>query len=224
MNNIQTSIMQSIIAYRYNNNITDCFSVGVMVSGGVDSSVLLHAIHSIHEVVNVKPIMLYVDFTDFASHKNTNDLIYDYAKKYKLELIKIPSNIENMTIGIKECARIEMKSLAFLCDANLIFTGHHHDDQIETILFRLFRGSGQNGLIGMQEFSDYIFNHDKKTFCKPFVPFSKDMLIEYANENNVAYVNDETNENNEIHDKDIPNIHTCFIHIIIFELMIQVWW
>ena len=56
---------------------------------------------------------------------------------------------------------------------DLIITGHHADDQIETLLFRIFRGTGINGLIGIKEYS----TNKNLNILRPFIHTRKRSLI-----------------------------------------------
>ena len=70
--------------------------------------------------------------------------------------------------------------------AAVILTAHHADDNAETILFHLLRGTGLPGLTGIPAFRDGI--------ARPFLRVSREELEAYANEHNIPHVEDETNE------------------------------
>jgi tRNA(Ile)-lysidine synthase len=73
-----------------------------------------------------------------------------------------------------------------------LYLGHHLDDQAETFLFRLAKGSGLDGLGAMhrrQEFNSCLTLH------RPFLSISKKELIKYCKEHAIPYFNDPTNEN-----------------------------
>ena len=59
---------------------------------------------------------------------------------------------------------------------DLIITAHHLDDQIETLLFRIFRGSGINGLQGMKKYSEI----NELNIFRPFLDTKKEELLFYA--------------------------------------------
>ena len=68
---------------------------------------------------------------------------------------------------------------------SLIALGHHLDDQAETILFRLFRGSGITGLCGMRPLSGDLL--------RPLLCFTKSEILAFLEENHIEYRTDETN-------------------------------
>lgn len=65
--------------------------------------------------------------------------------------------------------------------------GHHRDDQAETLLMRLLRGSGPEGLRGMLPLRD-------GTFIRPMLDVSREEIISFLAERGLAYVNDSSNE------------------------------
>ncbi|MFR6641649.1 MAG: tRNA lysidine(34) synthetase [Christensenellales bacterium] len=64
-------------------------------------------------------------------------------------------------------------------------TAHHADDNVETVLMHLFRGSGIGGLIGMTEYSDRI--------VRPLIHATRAQIEAFVRENDVSFVTDETN-------------------------------
>ena len=73
------------------------------------------------------------------------------------------------------------------CDA--VALGHHADDQVETILFRLLRGAGTHGLAGMPV--------RRGPYIRPLLPFWKSEIQAYARSHDIEYVEDASNR--ELH-------------------------
>ncbi len=78
--------------------------------------------------------------------------------------------------------------------AQALFLGHHQDDQAETFLIRLSKGSGLDGLAGMKEVQ-YLQDHIH--LVRPLLSVSKDDLITICNDNKIPFVKDPTNENED---------------------------
>lgn len=96
---------------------------------------------------------------------------------------------------ILEGARADRyRLLAEYCRArgiDRLFVAHHGDDQAETFLFRLAKGSGLDGLGCMKDQTDY---EGDLTVVRPLLPFSKADLLSYCRENGISYVEDPSND------------------------------
>ena len=73
--------------------------------------------------------------------------------------------------------------------ADAIMTAHHADDQAETVLFRLLRGSGVAGLRGM----DLVTARDGMTIARPLIGLKKHDLIDFAKARGAPFVDDPSN-------------------------------
>jgi tRNA(Ile)-lysidine synthase len=69
-------------------------------------------------------------------------------------------------------------------------TAHHRDDQAETFLFRLAKGSGLDGLAGIRPVSDY---NAALTLVRPLLDMGKDQLVAYCEQAAIPFVRDPTN-------------------------------
>lgn len=74
--------------------------------------------------------------------------------------------------------------------ADVVMTAHHADDQVETILFRLLRGSGPAGLAGMAASA----TRDGVEIARPFLLFPRARLLAYAQARGLAFVRDPSND------------------------------
>lgn len=73
-----------------------------------------------------------------------------------------------------------------------LFTAHHLDDQAETFLFRLAKGSGPDGLAGMRPVYEYDAN---LTIVRPLLGISKARLIATCRRHKIPFFKDPTNDN-----------------------------
>jgi tRNA(Ile)-lysidine synthase len=71
------------------------------------------------------------------------------------------------------------------CSNPVIVTAHHADDNIETFMINLNRGSGLKGLTGMSILSENLF--------RPLLPFNRKDIMLYSEQNNLKYRDDESN-------------------------------
>ena len=70
-----------------------------------------------------------------------------------------------------------------------LLTGHHADDNTETVLMNFFRGTGLHGLTGIPVTHGYI--------KRPLLSFSKEDLLQFANENKLEFVEDSSNQSSK---------------------------
>jgi len=92
-----------------------------------------------------------------------------------------------------------------------IFLGHHADDQVETMLLNLFRGTGLAGLAGMKPEARV----GRLEVLRPFLGLSRESIREYAVQNRVAFAEDASNASrdytrNRIRHDLMPHIKRIF--------------
>ena len=80
---------------------------------------------------------------------------------------------------------------------NYIVTAHHLDDNVETMLLNLTRGTGINGIVGMKSVSNFIF--------RPLLKILKQEIREFADKNKVEFREDQSNESNDYKRNKIRN-------------------
>lgn len=79
----------------------------------------------------------------------------------------------------------------FICsDKHLLLTAHHGDDQLESLLLALKRGSGAAGLSGIAPRRSFAAG----VLCRPLLPFSRSGLAAYAAQQQLSWVNDDSND------------------------------
>ncbi len=128
----------------------------IAVSGGPDS-LALTALSKIY--TNEKKNKVFFVLVDHGIRLNSSKeakAVKSLLKKKKINLVVL-NNKEKINKNIQRHAReVRYKLLLNFCNKNkikFILTGHHRDDQIETFLIRLSRGSGVQGLSSMQKIS-----------------------------------------------------------------------
>lgn len=163
----------------------------VAVSGGVDSMVLLHLIHHLsipHSAVHCN-FQLRGEASDL-----DEQLVVNQCKIYKLKChTKKFSTLEYATqhhLPIQVAARnLRYQWFEELLDttsANHLLTAHHLDDQLETVLWHLARGTGLKGLLGIPE--------QRGAFLRPLLRYTKEEIITYAIKNKIAFREDDSNQ------------------------------
>lgn len=165
------------------------------VSGGLDSTALFSILYKLRYKLGI---------TISVAHLN-HHLRKESGRDQKFvallcQTLNIPCLIEewkrkegSLTSNIEEKSR--QKRIAFLIKsarnikAQKIALAHHQDDLAETVLMRLLRGSGLQGLRGMLPFKK-LHGHP---FIRPLLCVTRKELEEYVKNNNLTFVVDKTN-------------------------------
>lgn len=162
----------------------------IAVSGGVDSMVLCDLLLKLKYPFSIA-------HCNFQLRGNESDGDEQFIKQYCItNNIQFFSRSFNTiaysaehSVSIQMAAR-ELRYSYFneLLQTNsfdVLLTAHHLNDSIETFFINLTRGTGINGIKGIEEKRDHI--------VRPLLSFSKDEILNYAKENNIQYRNDSSN-------------------------------
>ncbi len=175
------------------NKVKDSFLVAV--SGGPDSMALSFLSQ---QLVNKKKRRIYFVLVDHGIRKNSDKeatKIRKLLKKIGINL-KVILNKKKINSNIQKNARdLRYNLLIKFCKKNKIksiLTAHHKDDQIETFLIRLSRGSGVEGLSSMSQSTK--LKHGIK-LVRPFLEFKKDELKYISKKAFKETIKDPSNEN-----------------------------
>ncbi|WP_339004042.1 tRNA lysidine(34) synthetase TilS [Fusobacterium polymorphum] len=167
-------------------------------SGGPDSVFLVEMLKKLQYFFNFKIYLVHINHLlrgeDADSDENFS---FEYAKKNNLEIFikRIPVKEIAKEVGktVEEVGREErykfFSEIYRKVSANKIATAHNKDDQIETFLFRLIRGTSLQGLEGIK-----IKNNN---IIRPISEIYKKDILEYLNKNEIQYKIDKTNFENE---------------------------
>ena len=167
-------------------------------SGGPDSVFLVEMLKKLKNFINFKIYLVHINHLlrgeDADSDENFS---FEYAKKNNLEIfikrISIKEIAKEMGKTLEEVGREErykfFSEIYETVGANKIATAHNKDDQIETFLFRLIRGTSLQGLEGIK-----IKNNN---IIRPISEIYKKDILEYLNKNEIQYKIDKTNFENE---------------------------
>lgn len=174
--------------------------LAVAYSGGLDSSVLLDLAKVFCQR---KKIPLFAFHVHHGLSPNADDWLLHCSKQCEsmgATFVGAKVVLENVhKDGIEASARdARYKSLGILCSQYklpLILTAHHQDDQAETVLLQLLRGSGVAGLSGMDQFNraPRLLCNDSLLIARPLLAITRQRMVEYTNDNVIAYVEDESN-------------------------------
>ncbi len=166
----------------------------VGVSGGMDSVALLHILCALRAAGSVKELFAaHVNHGIRAAAENDAAFVRALCASWNVTLYETRADVPKLRAEsgqtLEEAARDAR--YAFLREAkqksgaDWIVTAHHMDDQAETVLMHLLRGTGLAGLCGMKAVSGDI--------VRPLLGVSRGELAAYAEENALSYRTDETN-------------------------------
>ncbi len=170
----------------------------VGVSGGADSIALLHQLCS-----QVRPDLLQVVHLDHgirpdaaADAQFVADIAGRFGAPFFLRRRDVPAFAAREGLSLEEAARIAryqfLGEVAQEVGAPIVAAGHHLDDQVETVLLNLLRGSGLRGLRGMQPVSPFP-GPSRLTLIRPLLSQTRAEVEAYCAEQGLRYVIDETN-------------------------------
>ncbi len=179
-------------------------NVIVALSGGADSMSLLSVLLSLRDELQITVSAAHVNHSLRSEESDSDEMfVRDVCKKLDIELhaLKIDVNAEAKRTGegTEECGRrIRYKFFNSIDSRSKIATAHTLSDNLETVLFNLTRGSGLNGLCGIPPVRGRII--------RPIIGRTRTEIENYCVENNISFVTDKTNLENNYNRNRIRNL------------------
>ena len=155
------TLEQRLLARFRNAGISSDSPLVVAFSGGPDSLALAAALTHVRAVTGLPVVLVHVDHRLRESSAEAALAAAELAGQIGIDLVvrRVPTSPldAHPHCGVEEAARREryriLKEEALRLSSRTIATGHHRDDQAETVLLHLLRGSGLRGATGMRELS-----------------------------------------------------------------------
>lgn len=166
--------------------------IWVGYSGGIDSTALLHALHSLPQY-RTRLTALHIHHGLSPNATLWQEHCTQQCKQLSIPFIHRSVIIERSQNNLEETARRARYQVfeEMIQPGECLVLGHHQADQAETILLRLFRGAGIEGLSGMAQETTYRGIQ----IIRPFLSLPKEDIIEYALTHALHWIEDESNEN-----------------------------
>lgn len=164
----------------------------VAVSGGPDSMALLHLLLAYREEANINIICAHVNHKVRKESDSEEEFVRNYCKQNDIvfEVCTLTTyNRKNFENDAHHQRYAFFEKLIEKYHATYLLTAHHGDDLIESILFKLIRGSSLKGYKGF----DIIQNRDNYAILRPLVHETKETILSYNKENKIEYVTDLSN-------------------------------
>ncbi|MDO5437398.1 MAG: tRNA lysidine(34) synthetase TilS [bacterium] len=170
-------------------------------SGGTDSTVLLDILSKIE---NIKPIAIHLNHNWRGEDSKKDEIFaYEFAKKRGLEFYTetLPDNIKKTETDARELRYGFFEKCKIKFKADAVFLAHNKNDNIETLIYRLIKGTGPKGLNSIPKTRDFYF--------RPLLDFKRCEIEKYAKENGVDFTTDKSNfdtkyKRNLIREKILP--------------------
>ena len=160
-------------------------------SGGCDSVVLGHLLHQ----SGFRFVVVHMNF-QLRGQDSDQDALFvaslaqQWSAPYYVKRVDVPKYIEDHGCSVQMAAR-ELRYTYFEAirvELNLqaIVVAHHADDDHETFLLNLSRGTGLSGLSGMANQNGFI--------CRPLLPFSRETIEGWAQDHDIVWRQDRSND------------------------------
>lgn len=195
VSNILENTVESIVKHYCEEQST----IIVGVSGGADSMALLSVLKKISINYPLQIVVAHVNHQlRGRSSALDEQLVRNTAKRYKLdcevERVDVLAYSKAQKLTLEEAGRNVRRSFFFRLKeqygASHILTAHHRDDNVETMLFNMIRGSSVRGLSGISMLT--------KGMIRPLLDFAKEELLDYCKRKNIPFREDATNKDTTI--------------------------
>ena len=211
---LEEKILKTIREY---NLIESGDTVIAAVSGGPDSMCMLDVLCDLKDDLKIKEIIVaHVNHMLRKEAEEETKFVESYCKnkgiKFFAKYVDIKKIAKDNKTGEEETGRKErydfFEKLAKKVNANKIAIAHNYNDNAETILMHLMRGSGISGLIGIKPYRD-------GKYIRPIIKCSREEIEEYCNQKKLNPKYDKSNldntyTRNRIRNKLIPYINKEF--------------
>ena len=206
---LEEKVLKTIQRY---NMLEDGDEVVIGVSGGPDSMTLLNILNNLKEKLNINLYVAHINHMIRKEADEETEYVKDFCAKINVEFfakkIRVEEEAKKQKIGTEEAGRnIRYKFLeevAKKVGANKIATAHNSNDNAETVLMNIIRGTSVSGLKGIDKVRD-------GKFIRPIIECSRDEIEEYCKEQNLNPKYDKTNDENIYTRNKIRNMLIPFL-------------
>ena len=181
------------------------------VSGGPDSISMLVILNELKEKLNFDIVVAHVNHGLRENAKIDEEYVKEFCEKNKIECFVLNANVkevsENRKIGLEEAGRIVrynfFDEISKKVGAKKIGIAHNKNDNLETMIMNLLRGSGTNGLRGIEP--------QNQNYIRPLIEIDRKEIESFCEKENLNPRIDESNFENEFTRNKIRNIVVPFI-------------
>ena len=199
-----------------NNLINENEKILIPFSGGADSLALLLMLHALREELHIELGACHVNHMLRGKDAEEDEIFCsEVARKLSIPFYSIKKDVRgyakkkglSVEVAGRELRYAFFKDIMVNHRYEKCATAHHLDDQVETVLLNLMRGSGLNGLTGMSP--------KREEYIKPILFLKKEELLAYLKEQSMEPREDDSNmesiyQRNKVRNKLIPYIRENF--------------
>lgn len=179
----------SQLIHQFVSDLPDVQRVVLAVSGGVDSTVLLHS--AVQAKLAQPLLVLHVNHQLSPHAAQWQAQVSDACHKLGVPCHPLMVEVDPAGRGLEEAARSARYQAIgqHLRPGDLILMAHHRQDQMETFFLRLARGAGVRGLAGMAPVREW----GPARLGRPFLTVDRADIEDYARRHALTWVEDESN-------------------------------
>ena len=200
---LENKVKETIAKY---NLIQKGDSIIVGVSGGPDSMTLLTVLLKLKTAYDLKIYVAHINHMLRENAEIDEEYVKNFCEKNNIELFVKHANIQEKAQkekrGLEETGRLVrynfFEEVLNKTNSNKIAIAHNLNDRVETIIMNTLRGSGLNGLKGIES--------SRGKYIRPLIEIPREEIEKYCEENNINPRHDESNDDNTYTRNKIRNI------------------
>lgn len=206
---LEEKVLNTINKY---NMIQSGDGIVIGVSGGPDSMTLLNILNNLKEKLNIKLYVAHINHSIREEADAETEYVKEFCKKIDVEFfakkVKVEEIAKELKIGTEEAGRNIryefFEEVAHKVGANKIATAHNLNDNAETVLMNIIRGTSVSGLKGIDKVRD-------GKYIRPIIECSRAEIEDYCKEKNLNPRYDKSNNENIYTRNKIRNLLIPFL-------------
>lgn len=206
---LEEEVLNTIKKY---NMINEGDKIVIGVSGGPDSITLLNILNKFKEKLNIKIYVAHINHMIRAEADEETEYVKEFCNRLDVEFfckkIDAQEEAKKLKIGTEEAGRniryAFFEEVAKRVEANKIATAHNSNDNAETVLMNIMRGTSISGLAGIEKIRD-------GKYIRPLIRCSRKAIEEYCKQNNLQPKFDKSNLENIYTRNKIRNLLIPYI-------------
>lgn len=167
-------------------NIKNCYII-IAFSSGPDSCALARLVNEIKTDFNLKITLAYFNHMWRKEAFDEEDFTKKFAHKYEMDCIieRAPSDISLSEETARDLRYEFLQNCAKKINSNVVLLAHNKNDNIETLIYRVLKGTSPKGLCSIPEKRDI--------FYRPMLKIEKKDILNYLSKINQEYMVDNSN-------------------------------